>query len=85
LTTCSGSWRTGMNSQGFDSRLVGDFRRLPDQMHASKYFYGTFLMLRKRRICGGSMAKDSQNDPEIPARSPHRAACMAGAPFADND
>ena len=35
-----------------------------------------------RRICGRSVAKHSQNDPEIPARSPHRAGCMANAPFA---
>jgi hypothetical protein len=51
----------------------------------SKYFYGTFRKLPRRRICDLRVAKDSQNDPEIPARSPHRAACMAGAPFADND
>jgi hypothetical protein len=46
-----------MNSQGFDSRLLGDFRRLLDQMHVSKYFYGTFPEISGRRICGQGFAK----------------------------
>jgi hypothetical protein len=41
LTMVSGSWRTGMNAQ-VDSRLITNFKRPLNQMHASKGLFAEF-------------------------------------------
>jgi hypothetical protein len=74
-----------MNSQGFDSKAGWRFYADSAPNACVQNIFTELSAGAEASHMRSAVAKDSQNDPEIPARSPHRAACMAGAPFADND